>query len=417
MRKNITLQCNICNHVWVKEARYAYGCPQCDNERKNKANTHDDYLRKLQERNITGIIPIEEYIQANEKILHKCQKCGYEWCAKPNNILSGFGCPACCGHITILGKNDLWTTNPNVAKLLLNTDDGYLYSKCSDIKVDWVYPDCGSVIKKRMISNITRQGLRCDKCSDGISVPNKIALNILDQLQINFETEYCPDWIKPRRYDFYFRNNEKEYILEMDGDFHTTDNKMSGQSADKSKQIDNYKDKVAREHGVEVIRIECKKSDLEYIKEKILHSKLALLFNLSNIDWTICFEKSFKSNVITAIDLWNQKYVSSEIADILHLSTNTICSYLNKGNKLGLCEYLGFENRFKKVICLNTGEVFDLLKNASEYCGLNGSAHIIDCCKGKRKYSGKHPITNQKLQWQYYDEYLKSKALSEIESA
>ena len=57
----------------------------------------------------------------------------------------------------------------------------------------------------------------------------------------------------------------------------------------------------------------------------------------------------------------------------------------------------------KKVICLNTGEVFD---SANEACDKYNAGHICKCCKGYRKTSGKHPETGEKLKWMYYDEWL-----------
>lgn len=52
-------------------------------------------------------------------------------------------------------------------------------------------------------------GFSCPKCSDGISFPNKFAFSLLDQLDVYFQTEYSPDWIKPKKYDFYFELNKK----------------------------------------------------------------------------------------------------------------------------------------------------------------------------------------------------------------
>ena len=43
------------------------------------------------------------------------------------------------------------------------------------------------------------------------------------------------------------------------------------------------------------------------------------------------------------------------------------------------------------------------LKEASEkYNIYNGD--IVNCCKKKRKSAGKHPITGEKLKWEYLEE-------------
>ena len=61
--------------------------------------------------------------------------------------------------------------------------------------------------------------------------------------------------------------------------------------------------------------------------------------------------------------------------------------------------------RAKTIICLNTQQIFLTVKNAVEWCH-GQQSDISRCCQGKLKSAGKHPITGEKLQWMYYDEYL-----------
>ena len=58
----------------------------------------------------------------------------------------------------------------------------------------------------------------------------------------------------------------------------------------------------------------------------------------------------------------------------------------------------------KKVRCINTGEVFGCMKDAAQYAGLTSHSAISMCVNHKRNYAGKHPITHEKLQWEYYIE-------------
>lgn len=46
----------------------------------------------------------------------------------------------------------------------------------------------------------------------------------------------------------------------------------------------------------------------------------------------------------------------------------------------------------KKIILLNTNEVFDTIKLAEEKYGVSNSS-ICNCCRKKYKYAGKHPET------------------------
>ena len=59
----------------------------------------------------------------------------------------------------------------------------------------------------------------------------------------------------------------------------------------------------------------------------------------------------------------------------------------------------------KKVRCVNTGEIFDCMMDAARWCGLKTSSSIGQVCNktGKQKTAGKHPITGEKLIWEFVD--------------
>lgn len=56
----------------------------------------------------------------------------------------------------------------------------------------------------------------------------------------------------------------------------------------------------------------------------------------------------------------------------------------------------------KPVICLETGEEFATITDAAKWAGsVSLKSHISAVCKGKRKTSGKHPVTKEPLHWKY----------------
>lgn len=59
------------------------------------------------------------------------------------------------------------------------------------------------------------------------------------------------------------------------------------------------------------------------------------------------------------------------------------------------------------IICLNTGEIFNCINDASEKYNCH-HADISRCCKGKRKSCGKLS-DGTKLIWMYLDDFLKNK--------
>ena len=60
--------------------------------------------------------------------------------------------------------------------------------------------------------------------------------------------------------------------------------------------------------------------------------------------------------------------------------------------------------KFRKVKCLNTNQIFNSCREAADWCGLAGTSGIALVCNGgKQKTAGVHPITKEKLKWEYVD--------------
>lgn len=57
-------------------------------------------------------------------------------------------------------------------------------------------------------------------------------------------------------------------------------------------------------------------------------------------------------------------------------------------------------NRARKVQA-STGEIFDVMLDAIKWAGLKDGSSIGRACRGVAKTAGRHPITNEKLQWKY----------------
>ncbi|MCQ2381560.1 MAG: zinc-ribbon domain-containing protein [Acidaminococcaceae bacterium] len=67
----------------------------------------------------TSLNPLKITIGCNKKVWWKCSKdgCGYEWEAKVGNrAILHRGCPVCNNRTVVIGKNDLATTHPEIAK-------------------------------------------------------------------------------------------------------------------------------------------------------------------------------------------------------------------------------------------------------------------------------------------------------------
>jgi predicted transcriptional regulator len=381
----------------------------------SRKKTHEEFVKELYSININ--IEILGIYNGNKSFIAvKCKICNGEWSSTPDNLLHNYGCPYCTNQKILIGFNDMWTTNPELAKLLYNPEDGYKYTQGTTKKANWKCPNCNNIIKNKSISNVRKHGLSCNLCSDGVSYPNKIMYNILNQLNINFIPEYCPIWLKSKRYDFYFENDNNKYIVEMDGAMgHGRFNLLSKMTPEESLAIDKYKDELALKHNINIIRIDCFKSELEYIKNSIINSRLNIIFDLNKVNWQECHKSSLNNFVKLACNLWQvDGYKVKHIAYILKLSTSTIVKYLKRGKLLNWCDYDSqkeiIENLknmtpkamkviSKKVRCIETNQIFESIMDASRQIGCSDS-HISQCCKGKRNTCGKLE-DGTKLHWEY----------------
>ena len=79
----------------------------------------------------------------------ECLKDGYKNNVPETGLEIGHGCPVCNNKVIMRGVNDMWTTNPELASLLADPNDGYKYARCSQKSVDWKCPNCHSLVKNK----------------------------------------------------------------------------------------------------------------------------------------------------------------------------------------------------------------------------------------------------------------------------
>lgn len=353
--------------------------------------TNEEFIKELSIKNPT-VIPLEEYNGAFEKIYVKRTTCEHVCHQTPNNLLHGRGCTYCRTLKRRINQakkgNCIAITHPHLAKLLKNPEEAYLYSYGSEQVTCWICPECGEEVYKSF-EKMCKNGFSCPKCGDGIKYPNKFMYNILTELNIDFIREYTPDWLNGKRFDFYFKLNNKEYVIEMDGYFHYHDNffKYNDKSYN-SKEIDDYKDKQARERNIIVIRIDCDYSSNEdrfvYILKNIKQSLLSELFNLDECDFEKCNKEAQTTFIKEISRIWDSGVHNLlEIQEITGLCATTVRKYLRLSEEFGLSTFCEKEfseqleqNRIKSLshgrirnclyLCYQTGEIFNTMTEASK---------------------------------------------------
>ena len=386
----ILTKCLVCEHEWTPKAIQlldGHGCPIC--AKISRRRTHESFIEEVNK--ISPDIKIKgKYITSDKKIDCEC-KYGHKWSTKPNNLLMGHGCPIC---------RDI-QSRKNQA-LTQEEFEEYVYRINPYIKVDGEYinrttrVECHCTLCNHSFT-IKPKGARlfCPVCGDGVSYPNKFLRSLLEQLNVeDLQFEYSPEWANRYRYDSYFIYKKKQYIVEMDGGFHYDQN-FGEQTPEKVVERDKIKEKLAKEHNIKLIRIDCQKSDKDYISKNILNSVLSKMFDLSNIDWNECHVNSLKSMVKQACDLYEEGYSSTKIAKKLNCSAGTIMRYLKMGAEISWCNYPKPKKKFsvydKQNLLIGT---FDSIQKCIDYMNNNYEdnfyrTQIYTNCNGKRKsYKG-----------------------------
>ena len=358
-----------------------------------KSISNDVFLNKIKNKGIKHI-PLEKYRNGRTKILWRCaHNSNHIFECSPDAMLRRKdGCPYCTHQRVMVGETDMWTTHPEIARLLYNHNDGYKYFITSNKKVDWICPNCHSVIKDKLISNVAKQGLHCGACSDSMSFAEKFIFELLIQTGYKFNHNHATSWSQNKRYDFYIE--ELSLIIETHGLQHYEQSFRFNKSSNRYRSLENeiendkFKKDLAIQNGVKhYIELDCRKSELDYIKNSISNSSLPHLINLTQINWGKCLKRTMTSNVVACANLWNDGIKSTKIiADKLGLHISTVISYLKKATEIQLCDYQkNYEknrNRYnKKVLCVETGKIYNYIKDVQEdgYC----AAHISGCCNKK----------------------------------
>ena len=304
---------------------------------------------------IVNNLEILDYIKIkdkNNKLLkyykYKCKKDNYIGQISEYNLMKGHGCPVCTNRVALLGVNTIWDTDKwmipfvgeEISKRFTSKSNQYVYPICNV---------CGSRKKNKMkISDIYRyHGFKCNICNDNISYSEKLMYYLLRELNVKFITQYGKTnskWCNNYRYDFYFEYNNEKYIIETHGEQHYKQVNNTWDKLEHVQQNDKNKYELAIHNGIKTenyIVIDCRKSDLEFIKNNIINSKLNEIFDLSNIDWLKAEENIRNSFVKKVCDIKrnNNELYASQIGEMLGFSTPTIIKWLKIGNKLGWCNY------------------------------------------------------------------------------
>ena len=165
---------------------------------------------------------------------YRCNKCGFDcgehykngefkeelWVEESNIMGKYIGCSCCSGRTAVLGINTIWDKARWMCDLGVSEEDAKKYTRSSGKKIKVTCPECGNK-KNIRISDICNYKSICCSCGDGTSYPEKFMISLLNQLGIEFETQYSPNYLKGeegerRKFsDFYLPSYK--VVVETDG--------------------------------------------------------------------------------------------------------------------------------------------------------------------------------------------------------
>lgn len=362
---------------------------------------------------------------------YRCKCINEDWIGE-GNLNQGQGCNV-CGTMPkkiVLGRNTIWDKARWMVDLGVSEEDAKKYMPQSNQEIEVTCPYCGRKKKCRISHIYNYHSISC-VCGDGISYPEKFVYSLLEQLNIKFETQYSPEWLNSKqKYDFYL--SDYNTIIETHGIQHYEESNR-GRSLQEEQENDRIKKELALNNGItNYIVIDCRNSEISWIKEQIFNSDLSKLFDLSKIDWNKCHEFACSNLVKEVCNYWHEHreingedIFTTDVSKVFNLDRTTISRYLKKGAKLGWCNYDPKEEQKKNakkmqeqnnqpIYCPELNRIFTSIMDVEKELKINHSG-ISSVLNGKRKTSGKLP-DGTKLHWKrvdknsnYYKNYLISK--------
>ena len=300
--------------------------------------------------------PTQVSFGSGKKVWWQCEH-GHEWEVGIGQRTSyNTNCPYCSNHRVLKGYNDIATTHPQYVKYFVNIEDAYTHTYSSEAKAEMKCPICGA-IKVMSIAQLVHYGFGCSKCSDGTSYPNKVMALVVETLGLNYELEYIVEGYSQYKYDIYLIDYKQ--AIENDGGQHYAylDDKLKDKKIWNNKTgmeihyIDLGKESILMREGLGLIVIDCKESNIDYIRNSVENHPFFQQFDLSNIDWKEIDIQAQKSKKVEVCRYWKEQKETCEdltttiMAEMFNVSNITIIDWLKWGNKNGFCTYSGEEER------------------------------------------------------------------------
>lgn len=416
--KVVFWKCSTCKSEYdmmVNIRLYNKKCPYCSNRRVNSTNSiaslRPDLAKQWHPTKNGELTPSDVPCKSSTVVWWMCEE-GHEWEARASdrNKYDSSCCATCINKRLLKGYNDLFTTHPEIASLLLKKENGNKYTYGSKQRVDWICPTCDEIIKDKSIEKVISNGLSCPNCtSTSMRYPERVMYHLLRETSYEFVRQKSFEWSDNKVYDFFIPSINS--VIETHGEQHFNGGFSSygGRTLEEEQDNDLHKQNLAEKNGISnYLVIDCRTSNFEYIKNNIINSKLSELIDLNGVDWNKINLSSQASMNVDILNYWNDGLSLKEIIEETQTSRNTVSKILQNYHELGKCVYDPFRGRKKSRERKNKRKVYQLdnnLKLVKVWEGLGSIQNelgfsknsIRGCCAGRS-------ITSHGFIWRYEED-------------
>lgn len=255
--------CKKCGNEWdttpASMCSGRTGCPKCakENVRRALRRNKEDVLSEIYDINPCVCLAEEEYVDTQHKITATCLVCNHVWCATPEKLLQGHGCPRCAN-------------NERAAKCRLTLHD--VKDVLQQVHPDWElrseYNSCHDKIRVRCsrceaewdgtLHNILKQ-VNCPVCDMRQKSKGEETINrYLTEHGFAFERQKIFDGCQnvfSLKFDFYIPS--LNVCIEYDGEQHFRPIEWFGgiEAYNKNVERDKIKDKFCYDNNIQLLRI------------------------------------------------------------------------------------------------------------------------------------------------------------------
>ena len=283
----LPITCNICTHSFeyqIKSHLYK-DCFNC----YLKSLTKEEVIQKFTDKygDKYDYSQITEQHITNNDLPIICNICSHKFTSTIYGHIRNKLCYNC-------ERESVWTVERFIDKATSIHGDQYDYSLVKPEHLKYTRTDHIPIICKKCNNKFTptieghiymETGCpRCWRCPGGRSSKGELECErILKELNIDFQPQFIFDEYPKKGYDFHFRCQEQDYLLEFDGMQHFNYVKLfhdGGRDLKKQQDTDCFYSNYALSKGYQLIRIDYKQIDrIQHHLEQAFQSSSAVYFS------------------------------------------------------------------------------------------------------------------------------------------